>query len=92
MSPPATAGTTRRGLGLVSASGRFRTPGLEGERLRIEMRAVAWSGRTVTLGYVGQVGERLVIEGEEVRAVFVENGAGGIKAGPMAPFREMVGG
>ncbi|MFY0634117.1 MAG: acyl-CoA thioesterase [Vannielia sp.] len=81
-----------RGLGLVSASGRFRTPGLEGELLRVEMRAVSWSKRTMTLGYIARVGERVVIEGEEVRAIFVEDGAGGIKAGSMEPFREMVDG
>ncbi|QDC11244.1 acyl-CoA thioesterase [Oceanicola sp. D3] len=80
-----------RGLGLISADARFRSPGFDGDVLRLEMSAGEWGRKSLRLDYSGTVGERLVIEGEEVRGVFIEDG-GRIRAGDVAPLREVIGG
>ncbi|WP_213545710.1 acyl-CoA thioesterase [Vannielia litorea] len=80
-----------RGIGLISADARFRSPALDGDVLRLEMRVGDWGRKSLRLDYRGSVGERLVIEGEELRGVFVDDG-GRIRAGDVAPLREVIGG
>ncbi len=80
-----------RGLGLISADARFRSPGLDGDVLRLKMVLGEWGRKSLRVDYRGTVGDRLVIEGEEVRGVFVE-ADGRIRAGDVAPLREVIGG
>lgn len=55
------------GASLVEASARFRAPATYGEALTVDSRVTRVSERSFTVGHTITVGERLVVEGQEVR-------------------------
>lgn len=77
------------GLGLMDVGARFPAPAREGDMMRLEMSFAGWGARALRLGYVGRVGDRTVIEGHEVRGLFVRDG-GRLRAGQLAPVRALL--
>ncbi|WP_146346531.1 acyl-CoA thioesterase [Phaeobacter marinintestinus] len=75
------------GLGLVDVGAQFLTPATANDVLTLELRIEDWTSRTLRLAYKGRVGERTVLTGFEVRAVFVQKN-GRMRAGDTAPLRE----
>ncbi|MVA99260.1 acyl-CoA thioesterase [Nitratireductor sp. CAU 1489] len=79
------------GVGLVDSGASFRSPATEGDVLDMALHIEAWNRKTLRLGYRGTVGGRLVVEGFEVRAVFV-HADGRMRAGETAPLRALLEG
>jgi 4-hydroxybenzoyl-CoA thioesterase len=77
------------GLGLVDVGATFRSPAADGDRLDLVARIVEWNAKTFRLAYRGVIGERLVVEGFELRGVFVREG-GRLRAGAVAPLRAIL--
>lgn len=80
------AGLGARGLGLIDTGARFPAPATDGDLLRLEMTLAEWGSRTLKLGYQGFVADRCVVDGFEVRGLFVMQD-GRMRAGSMAPVR-----
>lgn len=80
-----------RGLGLMKADSSFRSPGMDGDTLRIEMAAPEWRERNFLVRYRALVGDRLAVEGDELRGVFGEED-GRLTALAVAPLRDIIGG
>ncbi len=80
-----------RGIGLMKVDASFRSPALDGDVLILEMVVADWHERSVRLNYTGRVDGRVVVQGEELRGVFVPDGAR-IKAAPVAALRAMIEG
>ena len=78
-----------RGLGLMDVAARFPSPATEGDHMRLEMTLADWGSKTLRLGYTGFVGDRAVVEGHEIRGMFVERD-GRMRAGEMAPLRAIL--
>ncbi|SPF79338.1 acyl-CoA thioesterase [Pseudoprimorskyibacter insulae] len=83
--------TGSRGIGLMSADAKFRSPGLDGDLLTVEMGQPVWGKRSLTLPYRGLVGERILIEGEETRGIFAEVD-GRLTAAPTDTLRQIIEG
>lgn len=77
------------GLGLIEVGGTFRSPAANGDRLDLVARIVEWRGRTFRLAYEGRIGERLVVEGFELRGIFIRDGDR-LRAGDVAPLRAIL--
>jgi len=77
------------GLGLIDVGGTFRSPAVNGDRLDLVARIVEWRARTFRIAYEGRVGERLVVEGHELRGVFMRDGER-LRAGDVAPLRAIL--
>ncbi len=77
------------GVGLVDSGASFRSPATEGDVLEMALAVEAWNRKTLRLGYRGTVGERLVVEGFELRAVFVRED-GRMRAGETGPLRTLL--
>lgn len=77
------------GLGLIDVGGTFRSPAVNGDRLDLVARIVEWNARTFKLAYEGRIGERLVVQGFELRGVFIREG-GRLRAGEVAPLRAIL--
>ena len=77
------------GLGLIDVGGTFRSPAVNGDRLDLVARIVEWNARTFRLAYEGRIGERLVVEGFELRGVFIRDGER-LRAGEVAPLRSIL--
>lgn len=77
------------GTGLFEAGASFRAPARYGDRLEIAAEVAEWRDKSVRLSYRGQVGERLVVEGFEVRGLFRHDGRR-LRAAPVAPLRELL--
>ncbi len=78
-----------RGLGLMDTKLSFRSPASEGSVLRYAIQAINWASRSLDVIYTAHQGERLVLEGNERRGVFIVSG-GKMKAGGTAPLREIL--
>lgn len=76
-----------RGLGLMDTGARFPAPARDGDDMRLEMMVADWNRKTLRLTYRGFVGKTCVVEGFELRGLFVERN-GRLRAGDMAPVRE----
>lgn len=74
------------GTGLISAECQFRKPVKEGDDLVVEIAAIEWGERSFIVKYNGRIGEMLAFQGEEKRALFIEEN-GRIKAGEVAPLK-----
>lgn len=59
------------GIGLMDAGAAFRGPITQNQPLHLEMWLERWSARSLRLAYRGSSGDRLVVEGHELRGVFV---------------------
>ncbi|MFN3549699.1 MAG: acyl-CoA thioesterase [Mesorhizobium sp.] len=77
------------GLGLIDVGGTFRSPAADGDRLDLVARLVEWNARTFKLAYEGRIGERLVVQGFELRGVFIRDGER-LRAGEVAPLRAIL--
>ncbi|RMD88920.1 MAG: acyl-CoA thioesterase [Alphaproteobacteria bacterium] len=77
------------GIGLIDSGAAFRNPLRPGDRLTLELRLDRWSSRSLRLAYHGHCDGRLIVEGHELRGIFVE-GADGIRAGPMGPLQAIL--
>lgn len=80
-----------RGIGLMDVGADFPSPALDGDLMELQMRILDWGRKTLKLGYRGVIGDRTVVEGFELRCLFVEQD-GRMRAGDMAPLRAALGG
>ncbi len=74
------------GLGLMDVGARFPAPAREGDRMTLKMRFADWGAKALRLHYTGVVDDRTVIEGHEVRGLFIKHD-GRLRAGDMAQVR-----
>jgi 4-hydroxybenzoyl-CoA thioesterase len=79
-----------RGLGLMDTQLAFRSPATEGMSLRYEITAIDWSSRSYRVGYRATAGDRVVLDGHELRGVFVERD-GRLAAGGTEALRTALG-
>ncbi len=77
------------GTGLIGADCKFRKPVREGDELTIEMTQIDWAERSFTVIYQGLVGDDIVFNGEETRAVFVKSD-GRIRAGEVSTLQALL--
>lgn len=80
-----------KGTGLIDTGAKFPSPATEGDVLRLEMTLVEWSSRTLRIEYIGYVSDRRVVEGFELRGLFIAGEDGRMRAGAMAPLQDMIG-
>lgn len=78
-----------RGIGLIDVDARFPSPATEGDRMRLDMTIADWGSKTLRLDYAGFVGDRPVVEGHELRGLFVMRD-GRMRAGDLAPLRAIL--
>jgi 4-hydroxybenzoyl-CoA thioesterase len=77
------------GLGLMDCGGTFRAPANDGDLLELAAHVVEWRDKTLRIAYEGRIGDRLVVEGFELRGVFIRED-GRLRAAPVAPLRAML--
>ncbi|GHF72646.1 acyl-CoA thioesterase [Seohaeicola zhoushanensis] len=75
-----------KGIGLMDVAARFPSPATEGDRMRLDMTIADWGSKVLRLEYTGYVGSRAVVEGHELRGMFVLR-EGKMRAGDLAPLR-----
>ncbi|MCB1340052.1 MAG: acyl-CoA thioesterase [Pseudooceanicola sp.] len=80
-----------KGVGLMDVDARFPSPATEGDLMRLQMTLAEWGSKTLRLEYAGLVGGRAVVEGHELRGLFVLRD-GRMRAGDMAPLRAILEG
>lgn len=80
-----------KGTGLIDTGAKFPSPATEGDVLRLEMTLAEWGSRTLRIEYTGYVGDRRVVDGFELRGLFIVGEDGRMRAGAMAPLQEMIG-
>jgi acyl-CoA thioesterase FadM len=80
-----------RGIGLMDTGARFPAPASEGDVMALSMTLADWGSKTLRLTYEGQVDGRTVVEGFELRGMFVERD-GRLRAGDMATLRGALSG
>lgn len=78
-----------KGLGLMDVGARFPAPASEGDLMRLDLNLAEWGGKTLRLTYSGFVGDRTVVEGYELRGLFLERD-GRMRAGDIAPLRALL--
>lgn len=79
------------GAGLMDAGATFRSPGRDGDDLVIAMWVDEWRDKAVRFTYRGTVGERLLVEGHELRGLFMRDGDR-LTLSPMAPLKSYLRG
>ena len=79
------------GIGLRSAEATFRSPMRDGDDLTLSIDRLDWAPKTLTVRYVGAVGDRTAFTGTEARALFIRT-PDGMKAGEMAALKGMIDG
>ncbi|MEW5424191.1 acyl-CoA thioesterase [Amorphus sp. 3PC139-8] len=79
------------GTGLMDVGATFRSPGQDGDDLVISIWADDWRDKAVRFAYRGTVGERLLVEGYELRGLFVRDGDR-LKLGSVAPLKAFLEG
>lgn len=79
------------GTGLMDVGATFRSPGRDGDALTLSVWADDWRDKAVRFAYRGTVGERLLVEGYELRGMFVRDGDR-LKLGPVAPLKAFLEG
>lgn len=77
------------GTGLMDVGASFRSPAQFGDSLVLHPAEIEWHARSFRIAYQGFVGDRLVVEGHELRGVFMQDGDR-LKAAPVAPLRELI--
>jgi len=77
------------GTGLMDVGATFRAPASFGDTLTVRLTGIDWTDRTFRVGYQGFVGERMVVEGHELRGVFVKEGDR-LKAAPVGELRQLI--
>ncbi len=79
-----------KGTGLIDSGAKFPAPATEGDVIRLEMTLADWGSRTLRVEYTGYVGDRRVVSGFELRGLFLMDEAGRMRAGALAPLRELL--
>ena len=78
-----------KGIGLMDVRANFVSPALDGDMMTLDMTIRDWGHKSLTLGYLGRVCARAVVEGTELRGMFVMRD-GRLRAGEMAPLRALL--
>lgn len=78
-----------KGIGLMNVDAQFPSPTMEGDEMQLHMTIAEWGARVLKLGYEGQVDGRTVVNGTELRGLFVMRD-GRLRAGDMAPLRALL--
>ncbi len=79
------------GTGLIDAGASFKAPISYGDRLVLTLTIEAWSEKTVRVAYVGKCDDRVVMQGHELRGLFIQEGdSGKIRAAAIAPLRALI--
>ena len=78
-----------KGIGLMDVRANFTSPAMDGDLMTLDMTIRDWGRKSLTLGYLGRIGDRAVVEGTEVRGMFVMRD-GRLRAGEMAPLRALL--
>ena len=78
------------GTGLMDAGASFRAPASFGDTMTLRITGIEWTDRTFRITYEGRIGDRVIVEGFELRGVFVKDGDR-LKAAPVAPLKDLVG-
>lgn len=78
-----------KGIGLMDVRANFTSPAMDGDLMTLDMTIRDWGHKSLTLGYLGRIGDRAVVEGTEVRGMFVTRD-GRLRAGEMAPLRALL--
>ncbi len=78
-----------RGIGLMDVGANFPSPALDGDLMELQMTLLDWGRKTLKLGYRGLIGDRIVVEGFELRGLFVERD-GRMRAGDMDALRAVL--
>lgn len=79
------------GTGLIDVGASFKAPITFGDRLVLTMTFEEWREKTVRLAYAGRSNGQTVVEGHELRGLFMRDGAtGAIRAGAIAPLRALI--
>ncbi len=77
------------GMGLMDTGAQFPSPARDGDEMALEMTLAEWGAKTLRLRYRGLIEGRVVVEGFELRGLFVER-EGRLRAGDMAPVRAIL--
>lgn len=80
------AGLGLVGMGLMEVGARFRSPATDGDTLTLSVEVGEWRERSVRFLYQGRVGDRLVLDGFELRGLFVGKGEA-LGLSPVAPLK-----
>lgn len=78
-----------RGIGLMDVGANFPSPALDGDLMDLQMTLLEWGRKTLKLGYRGVIDGRTVVEGFELRGMFIQH-EGRMRAGDMAPLRAIL--
>lgn len=78
-----------KGIGLMDVHANFVSPALDGDLMTLDMTILDWGSKSLKLGYRGRIGERTVVNGTELRGMFVTR-EGRLRAGEMAPLRTLL--
>lgn len=78
-----------KGIGLMDVHANFVSPAMDGDMMTLDLSILDWGNKSLTLGYLGRIGTRAVLEGTELRSMFVMRD-GRLRAGEMAPLRALL--
>ncbi len=78
-----------KGIGLMDVHANFTSPALDGDLMTLDMTILEWGTKSLKLGYRVHIGERTVVNGTELRGMFVMRD-GRLRAGEMAPLRVLL--
>ncbi len=79
------------GTGLIDVGASFKAPITYGDRLIITLTIEAWSEKTLRLAYIGRRDEEIVVQGYELRGLFMRDGdSGKVRAAIIAPLRALI--
>jgi len=78
-----------KGIGLMDVHAKFTSPALDGDLMTLDMTIREWGAKSLTLDYLGRIGDRPVVKGTELRGMFVMRD-GRLRAGEMAPLRALL--
>lgn len=74
------------GMGLMDTGARYPSPARDGDDLHLQMTLAEWGPKSLRLTYRGYVQDRCVVDGFELRGLFVQRD-GRLRAGDMGPVR-----
>lgn len=79
------------GTGLIEASAKFRAPVTYGDKLVLKVKLAEWSRKTVRIDYLGTSNGQEIVEGYEVRGLFMSDPkTGRLFAAPIEPLRRLI--
>ena len=81
------------GTGLIDAGASFKSPVTYGDHLVLTLTISQWRAKTLRVEYHGVCDGRDIVEGHEVRGLFMAHPeTGRISAAPIAPLRALIEG